>query len=117
MNNVDNKIGAGTSCIVKKVKSNNNNDENVYAAKIVNRKSDMDTYKEGMNILKLLDNENIVKIIDEYIDEENIVMIQPYLSGGTLDAYVKLLKTPNMFIGFDIWKNLALQICSAIKVG
>ncbi len=77
----------------------------------------MNTYKEEINILKLLDHENIVKIVDEYIDEENIIIIQPYLSGGTLDAYVKLLRTSNMFISFNIWKTLALQICSAIKVG
>ena len=35
MNNVDNKIGAGTSCIVKKIKSNDNNDHNIYAAALV----------------------------------------------------------------------------------
>nr|CAG8496647.1 11953_t:CDS:2 [Entrophospora candida] len=75
--NNENKIGK--SCIVKKVRSNNCSDKNIYAAKIIHvndgnyDKTRIIEYRNEINILKILDHENIINVIDDYFDEENVV--------------------------------------------
>ncbi|CAJ0848537.1 11164_t:CDS:2 [Entrophospora sp. SA101] len=87
----------GKTCIIKKVRSNNCNDEKIYAAKIIHvsdakyDKNRIIEYRNEIDILKILDHENIIKVVDDYFDEENIVIILPYLCGGSLEDYIKTL--------------------------
>nr|CAG8641667.1 15038_t:CDS:2 [Entrophospora candida] len=58
-------------------KSNNCYDNNIYADKIINvsdgkfDKNRIIKYRNEIDILKLLDHENIIKVVDDYADEEN----------------------------------------------
>ncbi|CAJ0853928.1 12966_t:CDS:2 [Entrophospora sp. SA101] len=94
-------IEIGKSCIVKKIRSNNRNDENIYAAKIINvsdGKFDQNRifeYRNEIDILKMLNHENIIKVVDDYFDKENIVIILPYFCGGSLEDYIKTLNDSN----------------------
>ncbi|CAJ0828427.1 8300_t:CDS:10 [Entrophospora sp. SA101] len=85
----------GKSCIIKKIRSNNDNDDNIYAAKIINVSDGNFKYRNEIDILKILDHENIIKVVDDYFDEKNIVIILPYLCGGSLEDYIKTLNDSN----------------------
>ncbi|CAJ0834031.1 9585_t:CDS:2 [Entrophospora sp. SA101] len=58
-------------------KSNNCYDDSIYADKIINvsdgkfDKNRIIKYRNEIDILKLLDHENIIKVVDDYADEEN----------------------------------------------
>nr|CAG8436442.1 9981_t:CDS:2 [Entrophospora candida] len=69
----------GKSCIIKKIRSNNDNDDNIYAAKIINVSDGNFKYRNEIDILKTLDHENIIKVVDDYFDEKNIYIHENHI--------------------------------------
>ncbi|CAJ0838216.1 234_t:CDS:2 [Entrophospora sp. SA101] len=64
VNDEDGNDRTGSSCIVEKIRLNINHDDTICVAKIISVND-----KDEINILKLLGHENIVKVVDDCVDD------------------------------------------------
>jgi tRNA A-37 threonylcarbamoyl transferase component Bud32 len=95
---------------------NNTKEEEKFAIKIIskiNLKSiELELVKSEIEIMKFCRYGNIVKLIENYEDNENIYIILEYLSGGNLNNYLSSQKT---LLTENKIKELTLQIASGIN--
>ena len=95
------------------------NSKKLFATKKVKRKKADDEmtkyFKNEINILRILDNQNIVKLEDIKMDENNYYIVMEYINGGELSDYLKkyMLKYGRPF-SEEIVQYLMKQILNAI---
>ena len=109
-------IGRGNVCLTLKVKSKINS--NIYVMKIINTKLSL---AERENLFQILESirsseiPNIVKNMKAIYQNNNINIIDEYISNGDLLDYMKINKELNKPIDEKILWNIFLQCASGIK--
>ncbi|KAH0570623.1 Kinase, NEK [Spironucleus salmonicida] len=112
-------IGSGSFGKVHKVQSRTNS--LTYACKEIDYTKMQDKEKKllvhEVNTLKELNNQNIVRYVDRYVDKakQKIFIIMEYCENGDLARYIKRHKSERKYISEDkIWSVL-VQLCNALK--
>ena len=105
------QIGAGSFGKVHKVQQRSS--QQIYACKEIDYAKQSEKEKKllvhEVNTLKEMNNANIVKYVDRYIDKskQKIFIIMEYCENGDLARYIKRHKTERKYIAEDkIWSVL-----------
>ena len=90
---------------------------NKVAIKIINKSSlkteiDKELIKSEIDIMKLCHHPNIVKLLDHFENSEYIYIVMEYISGGTLNQYIK---SHYFYISESEAANIILQIGNGLK--
>jgi len=108
-------IGSGSYATVYKAHKKQSNSE-VVAVKCIKKsslnKSSVENLVKEIEVLKKLNHENIVQLLDFQWDSHYIYLIMEFCSGGDLSQFIRLRKTLPEFTV----KKFLQQIASAMKV-
>lgn len=110
-------LGEGISSFVEKIKIKNE----IYALKVIEIKNDNEIKESIINeikILKIIKNENIIKYIDSYIENENINIILEYMDNDNLRLLLnKSLKENNKIpiLNYKYIQLICLKILNGLE--
>ena len=105
------KLGQGGFGRVYLVKKNNK----LYALKKIEISKLFKQDKKEINILKSFDDENIVKYIDSFKEDDDLCIMMEYCGKNDLRKFIDEYRNENKFINEKIITDIVLQICSGIK--
>jgi len=114
------KIGTGKSGVVRF--TTNIQNKEIYAVKILTKKimtvSELDQIYNEIEIMKVCKHPNIIKLIDNFEDNENIYIVTELLKGGDLFGYLdqRNFNIPEIQAN-NIVRNIAAAISYMQKYG
>ena len=114
---IKNKLGQGAFGTVYKVL--NIDDNNYYGIKKIPIKgldnNQLELIKNEANILSSIDNENIVKYYDSFIEEDSFNIVMEYCNGVDFRYFINLLKETGEYIDEPIIYFFIKRICLGIR--
>lgn len=117
MKQVKNKLGQGNFGTVYKVF--NKDDNNYYVIKKISIKGlnneQLELIKNEANILSSLNNENIVKYYDSFIEGDSFIIVMEYCNGVDFRYFINILKETGEYISEAIIYYFLKRICLGIK--
>ena len=113
---IDNKPWkSGGSCQTFKVKSSEGDDIYMLKEMKIRSENDKSRYEEEVSILKMFDNENIVRFIDSEIKNNYFNIIMEFGGDSNLKEFIDEFKNKNNLIDEDIISNIIIQICLGLR--
>ena len=112
------EIGSGAFGSVYKIQDKNDN--KVYALKkiVLNKKNkeDLDSIKNEAYLLKIIDDENIIKYIDSFFYDDSFYLIMEFCSNLDLRSFINEHKKENKLINEQTLWEIILNLCNGIKI-
>ena len=104
----------------KAYKVENKKDKNIYVMKKIpiNTKNleELKSIENEALILKEINSEYIVKYIESFIDNAQFNIVMEYCANKDLKSFINFHKDKEQLINEEVIYNIALDICSGIKV-
>jgi len=114
---IKNKLGQGSFGTVYKVF--NKDDNNYYVIKKISikglNKEQLESIEREANILSTLNNENIVKYYDSFIEGDSFNIVMEYCNGVDFRYFINLLKETGEYVSEAIIYYFLKKICLGIK--